>query len=259
MEVPPNTGDMDLGAVATGERLLELLQLLHIRAGRPAYRTMQTRARDLGLALSKTRVGEILNGTRPPSRHDLIAFVRACDVPAAGVEPWVRAWERLAGSVPPGSRSAEWPPGPTDPDERGEPRHPHTATPWKHSFSGAICSSPTVVDQVVYVGGADGYLYTLEAATGRQRWKMQTRAAICCRPAVAGGLAYVGSTDGHVYAVDIATGQDRWKLPIHLARQLGNHIDSTPTVAQGMLYIGTSDRPSGGHLYAVDASTGEGP
>ncbi|MGW4644654.1 hypothetical protein ACWEN6_39525 [Sphaerisporangium sp. NPDC004334] len=98
MKVPPNTQDMDLAAVATGRQLQDLLQLLYVRAGHPSYRTLETRARSAGMVLSKTRAGEIVNGVRLPSRDALTALVHACGVPAEDVEPWVRAWERIAAS-----------------------------------------------------------------------------------------------------------------------------------------------------------------
>jgi len=96
LDVPPTTADLNLAGTASAKDLLALLKTLYIRAGRPSYRTMEIRARHAGLALSKSRVGEIINGIRFPDRDAFIAFVRACGVPVEEMPTWAGAWERSA-------------------------------------------------------------------------------------------------------------------------------------------------------------------
>lgn len=57
---------------------------------------------------------------------------------------------------------------------------------------------------------------------------------------------YVASNDSYLYALDAATGALQWKTAT------GGAINSSPTVAGGMVYAGSND----GNLYAFDASSG---
>jgi eukaryotic-like serine/threonine-protein kinase len=57
------------------------------------------------------------------------------------------------------------------------------------------------VDGVVYIGGGEGALLALEAATGEVLWRWQTDGIVGSSPAVVEGVVYVGSSDGFVYAV----------------------------------------------------------
>jgi hypothetical protein len=65
-----------------------------------------------------------------------------------------------------------------------------------------------------------------------------------------GPTVYVGSGFGDetLYAVDAATGTQKWAFT-----QPSGAVDSSPTVADGTVYIGSEDNT----LYAVDADSGE--
>jgi outer membrane protein assembly factor BamB len=58
-----------------------------------------------------------------------------------------------------------------------------------------------VTKDAVYIGSGDGYLYSLDARTGKQRWKFYTGAPVVSRPAQAGKMIYVGSKDHSLYAL----------------------------------------------------------
>ncbi|WP_242911495.1 SseB family protein [Actinomadura terrae] len=99
MDIAPYTGDLDLDDATTDEQLYALLLMLYNRAGSPSYRTMEIRARGLGMRLSKSKVGDIYNGTRFLGRDELVAFVCACGLAGVDVLPWVRAWERVKDNM----------------------------------------------------------------------------------------------------------------------------------------------------------------
>ncbi len=134
---------------------------------------------------------------------------------------------------------------------------------WKFDTGAAVRSSPAVSNGVVYIGSADGHLYAVDANTGQERWKFKTGKAVYSSPAIAGGVVYVGSADGRVYAVDADNGQERWKFKTGKAVpsprngaidwELHKGVFSSPAVAGGTVYFGAAD----GHLYAVDANTGQ--
>src|SRR5262244_1835090 len=82
-------------------------------------------------------------------------------------------------------------------------------------------ATPIVVDGVMYTSGTWGYVYAVDAATGKQLWtfdpEADPRAARnpCCDlinrgVAVWKGKVFVASVDGHLHAIDAKTGQQLW-------------------------------------------------
>ncbi|WP_336023036.1 PQQ-binding-like beta-propeller repeat protein [Halobellus salinisoli] len=64
-----------------------------------------------------------------------------------------------------------------------------------------LASSPAVVDDTVYVGSRDGYVYALAASDGTERWRYRTDGSVSSSSmAVVDGTVYVGSSE-HVYAL----------------------------------------------------------
>jgi outer membrane protein assembly factor BamB len=145
-----------------------------------------------------------------------------------------------------------------------------TTVVWKYKTNGRVISSPAVSDGVLYVGSTDNSLYALSQADGSLKWKFATRGPILSSPAVAGGLVYFGSLDGNIYAVETATGKERWHFAtkgerrftapgIHGAmprtERMPDPFDvfmSSPTVAGGMVFVGSGDQ----NVYALDAASG---
>ncbi|MFB6876424.1 PQQ-binding-like beta-propeller repeat protein [Streptomyces sp. NPDC056323] len=117
-------------------------------------------------------------------------------------------------------------------------------------------SAPMVVDGVVYVSSVHS-VYALDAATGRQKWVHgieSNQFSGCSAPAVVDGAVYVGNHDsagagwqGRVFALDAATGRKKWQF------DAGDSVNSAPTVAGGVVYVGSDDR----NVYALDAATGK--
>src|SRR4029453_11578775 len=64
-----------LNAVSGKEDLARSLKKLWILADKPSYRALSTRARNYGLPLSKTTIGQLLNGNVFPRRGYLTAFL----------------------------------------------------------------------------------------------------------------------------------------------------------------------------------------
>lgn len=112
-----------------------------------------------------------------------------------------------------------------------------------------IQSSPAVVDGTVYVGSRDGFLYAVDAATGKERWRQDHKASwINSSPAVWDGKVYAGSSDAvFVQAVDVQTGKEVWRT------RTEGIVWSSPAIAGSTLYVGDGS----GLLHALDARTGE--
>jgi eukaryotic-like serine/threonine-protein kinase len=141
---------------------------------------------------------------------------------------------------------------------------------WRFHAGGSLISSPVVSGGMVYVGSNDGNLYAVRQEDGRLLWQYATQGAVTSSPAVSNGAVYVASTDGYVYAVDSQTGTLRWRFKtagerrysapgIHGIKPAGKMMAdpfdmfiSSPTIADGVVYIGSGDHS----VYAINADTG---
>lgn len=122
-----------------------------------------------------------------------------------------------------------------------------------------FASSPVVAGETVVIGAPDGAIRALALRTGRLRWKAATGGRVRATPAVHDGMVVVGSWDGRVYALDLATGATRWvhhtvgdTLDSHAAGFDRRALQSSPAIAEGMVFVGSRD----GGLYGLDAATG---
>ena len=136
---------------------------------------------------------------------------------------------------------------------------------WTATTGGEIWSSPAVANGVVYVGSLDHKLYAFDAAgvTGcsgglkvcTPLWTAATGDAISAPPTVANGVVYVGSFDHSLYAFDAAgvtgcSGTPKVCTPLWTAATGAAIGYAAPTVAGGVVYVGSSDHK----LYAFDAA-----
>ncbi|MGW9595402.1 helix-turn-helix domain-containing protein [Streptomyces chartreusis] len=68
----------------------------HERAGAPSRREMERRARAARTALSSSAAQRIISRQQiPSSREQLVAFLRACEVPERDHAEWLQAWARV--------------------------------------------------------------------------------------------------------------------------------------------------------------------
>lgn len=77
---------------------------------------------------------------------------------------------------------------------------------WRKSFSKPIISSPSVVDQILYVGVQDSCLYALRVHDGSQLWKLKTNGWIISSPLIYHQSVIVGCSDNFIYIVDKNSG-----------------------------------------------------
>ncbi len=167
-------------------------------------------------------------------------------------------------------------------------------TAWVFPTGDAVTASPSVVDDVVYIGSWDGFFYALDARTGALKWKFQ----VDCQNAVApvpphclapgeqapdrfftdGGLitssaavikrrVYFGA-GRTLYSLNAKDGSLRWKRIIcgnpddpECASDANDptRIFSSPAVYRGLLFVGHSNLGVVGYrggFEAIDANTG---
>jgi outer membrane protein assembly factor BamB len=108
---------------------------------------------------------------------------------------------------------------------------------WKRAFEkGSFDSSAVIVGGVIYVGNLDGYLYALDAATGKTRWKYFSELGFTATPAVRDGRVFIGDTDGLFVCLDAAAdGKPLWR------HQTNAEINSSANFYGDYVLVGSQD------------------
>jgi len=139
-------------------------------------------------------------------------------------------------------------------------------------------TAPVTAGDLVFLGDESGTLWALRATDGAVRWKAYTGGAIFFPPAIWRGRLYAGSSDGYVYALEAATGRRLWRFraaPVERRIPVYGKLMSTWPVA-GVVVVADRPAPSDGakpsgvvyaaagigdydgtHVYALDAITGK--
>lgn len=127
---------------------------------------------------------------------------------------------------------------------------------WKFTTGGAVMSSPSIVNGIVYFGSQDHNVYAVNAWSGNLIWKFKTNNTIESSMAVADGKVVTGAEDGYVYCLDAYNGKMQWKtfvnssLPVTYGSAV--MIRSSPAIVDDTVYIGSLD----GNIYALNFSDG---
>lgn len=112
---------------------------------------------------------------------------------------------------------------------------------WQSPFGGFSQSDLAVAGGLVYAGSFDGNLYAFDARSGAQKWVFKVGTEVDDVPAVANGVVYVASTEDGVHrALDASSGAPLWSAPA-----TGHFMFSSPSVVNGMVFVGSDD----GKLY----------
>jgi alcohol dehydrogenase (cytochrome c) len=136
------------------------------------------------------------------------------------------------------------------------------ATPATFSFEAA----PIVVDGVMFVSGWDGYVWALDAASGRQLWmykhEIPLDVPLCCGNvnrgvAVANGKVLFATQNGHMVALDATNGKQMWQQVFADVRA-GESATVAPLVVKNLVIVGSSGAEYGvrGHIDAFEIDTG---
>lgn len=109
-----------------------------------------------------------------------------------------------------------------------------------------IYGIPQVDEDSVYIGGYDGYIYSLDREDGVCNWAFNTGDPIIGGLRLIDGILYFGSDNGFVYALDAGEGTSATD-PF----DTGESVWVTPLVEEGVVYVTNV----GGDAYALDAET----
>ncbi|QLE02461.1 PQQ-binding-like beta-propeller repeat protein [Galbibacter sp. BG1] len=110
-------------------------------------------------------------------------------------------------------------------------------------------SKPTAADGLVYFGNPAGFLFGLDADTGKEKWKFEMGGAISVGAAIQDGKIYAGQQGGErfFYCLDAKTGELVWKQTVP-----GGWVWGSATVDDGMVYVPTVN----GYAVCLDGETG---
>jgi polyvinyl alcohol dehydrogenase (cytochrome) len=151
---------------------------------------------------------------------------------------------------------------------------PRLKLKWAFAFpdTSTMRSQPAVYRGRVFVGGQDGSVYALDAATGCAYWstavQSQVRSGIAIGDVGANPAVFFGDSAGYVYALDGITGKQLWRM--RPDEHPASTVTATPVFQQGRLYVGSASREEAlsvspdypcctfrGSEMAIDAATGK--
>ncbi len=107
---------------------------------------------------------------------------------------------------------------------------------------GRTVSSVVIADGLLYAVDVPGLLYCFDVKSGRRHWRHDMEADVWGSPIVVDGKVMLGDTDGEVHVLKHSR-----KLEPLAVNELRHSMRTTPTVANGTLYIATPR-----WLYAIE-------
>jgi polyvinyl alcohol dehydrogenase (cytochrome) len=145
---------------------------------------------------------------------------------------------------------------------------------WAFGFPGAkaVSGQPTVAGGRVFVSADNGYVYSLDAATGCVYWSFHADAAVRSSATIekisaSRYAAYFGDAKANVYAVDASNGELIWK--VHVEEHPSARITGAPRLFENRLYVPVASGEEGaggnsnypcctfrGSVVALNATTG---
>ncbi len=112
---------------------------------------------------------------------------------------------------------------------------------WEYEAADGVFTAIAVHNDFVTFGSRDGFVYTLTAADGELHWKTDLGAVVVASPAVTQDAVYAATNAGLIYCLAIDDGSIIWKYDSRTV-EYGLKLLSSPAIANGKLYIGSSDR-----------------
>jgi len=134
--------------------------------------------------------------------------------------------------------------------------------------TGAVESTPVVVNGIMYVTSGPTMVAALDLKSGKPLWEWTRPVGpsvlnlgfprVNRGVAVLDNMVYVGTLDGYLFALDARAGIERWS--VHVGENpVGHSITAAPLVVDDKVIVGISGGEAGirGFLDAYDAKTGK--
>ena len=135
------------------------------------------------------------------------------------------------------------------------------ASLWSRSLGAAAWASPVIREGVLYLGTVDGRVHALRARDGHDVWTWSDSTPIYGDALVTGDAVFIVNDRTELIRLDRKSGTLRWRVPLDSGRRTAaripdddtfNHRTATPVLADGVLYVGSTD----GGMFALDPATG---
>ncbi|HWR98002.1 MAG TPA: PQQ-binding-like beta-propeller repeat protein [Candidatus Methanoperedens sp.] len=94
---------------------------------------------------------------------------------------------------------------------------------------------------VVYAGGHDGWIYAIDARSGKKLWEHKTGGHVMTTPQYREGRVFAGSMDGYLRALDARDGSLVWQVQFGARMWNGlrySGMRATPLFYGGKLFMG---------------------
>lgn len=111
--------------------------------------------------------------------------------------------------------------------------------------AGGAWATPAITDEMVYVATNYGDLVGVERDTGKERWRIHLEGPTWSSPVPVDDVLIQGDCGGDLHGYDISN--PRREPPELWSLSLGSCIESTPSVLEGMIWVGTR----GGAVYGI--------
>jgi outer membrane protein assembly factor BamB len=134
-----------------------------------------------------------------------------------------------------------------DPTKKGDITK--TGVVWKYEKINRSISTVSIDEEtgLLFVGDFSGFVYCLDAKTGKEHWIYDMKAHMWGSTLVADGKLFVGDEDGDLVVLPAkADFNPKDKKAVLFETNMMAPIYSTPIIANGVLYVGTQS-----HLYAI--------
>ncbi len=118
---------------------------------------------------------------------------------------------------------------------------------WRTKLDAMIDSSPVCAEGLLYIGDREGNFYCIEASSGKIVWRYKMGGAMAGYAGVKEGIVYTSCQDSNFYAFDAKIGKVIWKF------KTGGEMCCTPGLYKNTVIFGSFD----GYAYCVDAKTGK--
>ena len=112
---------------------------------------------------------------------------------------------------------------------------------WEHEAEDAVLTAIAVQNGSVTFGSRDGYVYSLQSTDGKLNWKTDLGGPVVSSPAVTMDTVYAATKNGDIYALSTGDGKVQWEFDTRIITR-DIELYSSPAVANGLIYIGSSDR-----------------
>jgi len=120
---------------------------------------------------------------------------------------------------------------------------------WRHDAKAPIHASVALEKDRVWVGAFDGSVLAVSLRSGQEISRFKVGGPIVSTPVLAAGRVVVGARDYLLYGLDAKSGAVAWRNSYWFS-----WVESTPRLADGVLYVGGSDFR---RVSALDPATGQ--